>query len=103
MKAIQIQNYEQVIGKCSQSMREKKRTEFIAEQGYFTSVRIPDITDPKDPEKQKQDKMAVMKKHLQQQVDEKEKFKREGEGQFFGMTDEEILLNQHTFRTMGLL
>lgn len=82
-------------------MREK-RTQLIKQEAhFFASVKIDDLVRHKDPTMVKKEKMLRMQNDLDKQVQIKASM--DSEGRFFGMTNEEILLNKDTFIKMGLL
>ena len=61
------------------------------------------MTHPKDPEFEKFKLKTTVNGFLSEQMKQKEKKKEEGDGKFFGMSDEEILLNKDVFAQMGLI
>ena len=73
------------------------------EQGYLASVKVDDLVRPRDPRKVVQEKCDKQKGFLNDQVQQKREAEKAGDGMFFGMTDEEILMNREHFKQMGLL
>ena len=72
-------------------MKERKQAQFAEEAGYYASVRIPDIAQPKNEEEERRKQAIYVKGFLHEQIEQKKRAKKDGEGKFFGMTDEEIL------------
>ena len=83
--------------------RDKNEKKWAAEQGYLASIKVDDLVRPVDPRTVEKQKHDTQKGFLHEQFKEKAKAQKEGDGKFFGMTDEEILLNQEYFRKMGLM
>ena len=68
---------------------------------YYASIKIPDVVNEVDLDKVRLQKNEQQKGYLDGQKKESKEV-HEG-GQFFGMTDQEILMNQEVFRKMGLI
>ena len=63
----------------------------------MTTVRIQDIVNPIDDNEEKIKKANITKNLLKEQTTIRKQAKEDGNGKFFGMTDEEILLNKDLF------
>ena len=63
----------------------------------MTTVCIQDIADPKDDNEEKMKKANITRDLLKEQTAQRKQAKEDGNGKFFGMTDEEILLNKDLF------
>ena len=92
-----------MISKHSQSVREKRNKINKEEANYLASVKIPDMVAPVDAVAEKRRQASAMKGFLQEQMQTKKQAMRTQEGKFFGLTDEEILLNKDIFKQMGLI
>ena len=69
---------------------------------FVASVRMPDTMQPiRDLTAEKVQLAQTVKGQLQEQVAENKK--KEKESKFFGMSDEEILMNKEVFAQMGVL
>ena len=53
--------------------------------------------DPKDDQEEKTKKTNIARSLLKEQTAQRKQDKEDGNGKFFGMTDEEILLNKDVF------
>ena len=71
--------------------------ENIKDGKFLTTVRIQDIADPIDDNEEKIKKAKITRDLLQEQTAIMKQAKEDGNGKFFGMTDEEILLNKDLF------
>ena len=63
----------------------------------MTTVRIQDIVNPIDENEEKIKKANITKGLLKEQTAIRKQAQEDGNGKFFGMTDEEILLNKDVF------
>ena len=63
----------------------------------LTTVPIQDIVNPIDDNEEKIKKANITKDLLKEQTTIRKQAKEDGNGKFFGMTDEEILLNKDVF------
>ena len=52
---------------------------------------------PREPNEVKNEKIQAIKMYLTDQMKERKQAKKDGDGKFFGMTDEEILMNKDVF------
>ena len=91
------------MGQQALTRRDRHEQKSKAEHGYLASVKVDDLVRPVDPRRITQEKCAQMKGYLVEQMQAKQRAEKQGDGKFFGMTDEEILMNQDLFRQMGLL
>ena len=97
LKLVQNENYAKLAKQHAQTQKSKRDDRVTTESGFYASVRIPDMTHPKDPEFEKSKLRTTVNGFLSEQVKQKEKAQKEGNGKFFGMSDEEILLNKDVF------
>ena len=71
---------------------------------YYTSIKLPDTVTGYEPLLEEKKKLTKeLPKALKEQIKHKKVQKQEQANKFFGMTDEEILMNKDTFIKMGLL
>ena len=85
-------------------MREKKEIAVKNDGNYYTSVKLPDTVTGFEPQLEEKKKLTKeLPKVLKEQMNHKKVQKKEETNKFFGMTDEEILMNKDTFIKMGLL
>ena len=69
---------------------------------FIASVRMPDTMQPvRDLTAEKVQLAQTVKGQLQEQVADNKK--KEKESKFFGMSDEEILMNKEVFAQMGII
>ena len=86
------------------TLREKHGLDSARDTGYLASIKVDECVRYEDPRQVQQKKYKTMPGFLSSQVENSSKREtKEDNGKFFGMSDEEILLNQSTFRQMGLL
>ena len=102
LKVIQLENFNKLAIKQSQGAKEK-RDENVRDGAFYASVTLQDLVNHKDPTLIKNLKAQTMNGFLSEQLQQRKQTKKEGDGKFFGMTDEEILLNKETFVQMGLI
>ena len=97
LKVIQDENFQKLAKQHAQTQKSMRNDRIATESGFYASVRIPDMTHPKDPEIEKSKLRTTVNGFLTEQVRQKEQNKKDGDGKFFGMSDEEILLNKDVF------
>ena len=103
LKKLQQENFRQLVDKQSISQRHRDLADNIKDGQFLTTVRIQDIADPKDDYEERMKKANITRDLLKEQTAHRKQAKEDGNGKFFGMTDEEILLNKDVFIQMGLI
>ena len=103
LKMIQMENFDGLIKRHSQTQRQRDLAENIKDGNLLSTVPIQDIVDPIDDNEEKIKKANITKELLKEQTAVRQQAREDGNGKFFGMTDEEILLNKDLFTQMGLI
>ena len=104
LKETQLENFQHLKQKQSLSVREKKVIAIKEDGNYYTSVKLPDTVNGFEPQNEQKKRLTKdLTKVLKEQMQHKKVQKKEEEKKFFGMTDEEILMNKDVFKQMGLL
>ena len=92
-----MENFHLLVDKQSITQRKRDLAENIKDGKFLTTVRIQDIVNPIDDNEEKIKKANITKNLLKEQTTIRKQAKEDGNGKFFGMTDEEILLNKDLF------